>query len=173
MGRVARHFMTGLGALLLIVLSLNCYAMDYPDEIEMKTLAELYQGVVFNHDMHVMIAGDCATCHHHTLGTPPVDTYCARCHDGSQEVAAVSCQDCHTRERITAGTLREVERENPFHDDMPDLKGAYHLSCIGCHRELGAPVGCQDCHALAEDGEKFYHSGEYAPDSPAGQGSGH
>ena len=32
--------------------------------------------------------------------------------------------------------------------NKPGLMGAYHLQCMGCHKEMGMekPVSCTDCH---------------------------
>lgn len=162
MDKAGQKLMIGLGVLLLsLVLSVSSYAM--PDTVTMDALSELYDGVIFDHDMHVMMTEGCAVCHHHTTGAPVFDSYCAKCHDGSKTVATVSCRDCHSRERVTAGSMRLARLESPYHDDVPDLKAAYHLSCIGCHQEIGAPVGCIDCHNKTEAGHRYYHSGEFAP----------
>lgn len=162
MVKAGQKLMIGLGMLLLsLALSLNAQAM--PDTITLDVLAELYDGVIFDHDMHTMMTESCSVCHHHTAGPPVVDSYCAKCHDGSKEVTTVSCQDCHSNERVTAESMHLAWLESPFHDDVPDLKAAYHLSCIGCHQEIGAPVGCVDCHNKTEAGHRYYHSGEFAP----------
>ena len=174
MVRAGQTFASGLGMLLLsAILVVNCYAMDsYPEEINIDTLAELYEGVVFDHGLHVMMTEGCAACHHHTTGTPVLDPACAKCHANEEPLATVACQDCHSREPVTAGSVREAKPDYLYHDDKPDLKGAYHLSCVGCHQEMGAPVGCVDCHAKTEAGHKFYRSGQFAPTPPA-SGSGH
>ncbi len=162
MVKAGQTFITGLTALALsLVFCFTSYAM--PDVITMDQLADLYDGVVFDHETHTMMTEGCAVCHHHTLGGPVFNDYCAKCHDGSEEVATVACSDCHSKERITAGSMRLAELESPFHDDLPDLKGAYHLSCLGCHQEMGAPVGCTDCHSKTEAGNKYYNSGQFAP----------
>jgi len=168
-----KKFMAGLAGLLLCCLTMmNCYAMEsYPEEIEVDVLADLYEGVVFDHGLHVMMTEGCAVCHHHTTGTPVVDSYCAKCHADEEPMASVSCQDCHSSEPVTAGNVRGKDALL-FHDDKPDLKAAYHLSCLGCHQEMGAPVGCQDCHARTETGDAFFHSGQFAPAESAGS-SGH
>lgn len=174
MVNAGNKFMTGLGVLMLsCVLAINCYGMDiYPDEVEIDVLANLYEGVTFNHELHVMMTEGCAVCHHHTTGTPVINSYCAKCHTNEEPMQIVSCQDCHSKEPITAGSVREVKPDYLYHDDKPDLKAAYHLSCLGCHQEVGAPVGCQDCHARTETGDKLFRAGKFAPTLPAG-GSGH
>ena len=174
MVKAGKQLMISVAALLFCgLVAVGCYAMDfYPEEVEIDVLAELYEPVNFNHEMHVMMF-DCAACHHHTTGTGVMDEYCAKCHDGEQEVDSVSCQDCHAADSASAASLHEAPLEFSFHDDVPNLKAAYHLSCLGCHQEMGAPTGCQDCHARTEAGDQFYHSGEYAPEPSAEHGSGH
>lgn len=160
-----KKLMTGLAGLLFCCLvAVSCYATDFfPETIEMNVLTDLYGGVVFDHDLHVMITEGCAVCHHHTTGTPVVDSYCAKCHADEGPVETVSCRGCHTLEPVTAQSMREQRDVYRYHDDKPDLKAAYHLSCLGCHMEFGAPAGCQDCHARTEAGDAFFRSGQFAP----------
>ena len=145
-----------------------------PGSMELDALAKLYEPVSFDHDMHVaLVEDDCARCHHHTLAMGNVNGTCARCHADSGMAEAIACRDCHAANRFGAEYLRELESDkNRFHLDKPGLKAAYHLNCLGCHREWGAPTGCQDCHALTEEGEAFYRTGEQAPAS-SGHESGH
>lgn len=141
-----------------------CQAMERPDTIVIDTLAQLFEPVSFDHDMHVEIANSCATCHHHTTGTPVEDTNCARCHANSGPTAEVACQDCHAAKRFEADYLNKLDEDNTiYHVDKVGLKGAYHIRCMNCHEEMGAPNGCQDCHTRTGAGDKFYHEGDYAP----------
>jgi hypothetical protein len=91
---------------------------DAPQTFTMKSLENIYQPVIFSHGLHAEMGGDCAACHHHSpAGQTPV------------------CGECHG------------EAFNPENLNMPGLKGAYHLQCLGCHREMGAgPTGCTECH---------------------------
>ncbi len=91
---------------------------ESPETLTLSSLERMYQPVVFSHAMHAEMSEDCATCHHHS--------------DAGQTPA---CRECH-------GAPFDPENLN-----MPGLKGAYHLQCMTCHRELGAPVGCTECHA--------------------------
>lgn len=158
------------GVLLLVgslLLALPAYAMEAPESVEINILADLYQGVEFDHQMHVGIAEDCSVCHHHTTGTGTVDPYCARCHSGSAEQASVACQDCHLANPFSAEAIQAKGEKNPFHVDVYGLKGAYHRNCMGCHQEMGGPTGCQDCHARTVAGDAFFHSGKFAPPASA------
>lgn len=168
-----KQLVTGLGTLLLSsILAVSCYAMDSPDEVEIDVLANLFEGVVFDHAMHVAATEGCADCHHHTTGTTVLNEYCAKCHEGKEEMDAVSCQDCHSDDPVSPENLHNPTVDYFYHDDKPNLKAAYHLNCLGCHREVDGPTGCEDCHAKTEAGDKFYRSGEFAPEEPA-HGAGH
>jgi hypothetical protein len=93
-------------------------SQEGPESLTLSSLENRYQPVVFSHGMHVEIAEDCAACHHNSpAGQTP------------------SCGDCHG------------EPFNPENLNMPGLKGAYHLQCMDCHKEIGGPVGCTECHA--------------------------
>jgi hypothetical protein len=90
-----------------------------PEVSILNALENRYEPVTFSHDMHALMADDCATCHHHS--------------DPGQTLA---CGECH-------GAPFDPKNLN-----MPGLKGAYHLQCMGCHREMDSgPVGCTECHA--------------------------
>ncbi len=174
MVNVVKQLLTGMGVMLLFsVLSVSCYAMDYPEEVEIDSLANLYEAVVFDHAMHVDATENCSECHHHTTGTGVTDEYCAKCHKGDVEMDSVSCQDCHSADPVSPENLHTPSSDYAYHDDKPKLKAAYHLNCLGCHNEVDGPTGCEDCHAKTEAGEKFYHSGEFAPKEDAHHGAEH
>ncbi|PLY04704.1 MAG: class III cytochrome C [Desulfuromonas sp.] len=175
MVRAGRQLITGLGVLLLsAVLAVGCFAMDdFPDEVEIDSLANLYDGVVFDHAMHVDMTENCADCHHHTTGTGVVDEYCAKCHDGAEDGDTVACQDCHSANPVSPENFHSTPEAYSYHDDKPNLKAAYHLNCVGCHQDVGGPTGCEDCHAKTDAGEKYYHSGEYAPKQDPHQAAHH
>jgi len=94
-------------------------ASDSPQDMVIDLLAKKYMPVQFSHGYHADMLGDCSTCHHHSpAGETP------------------ACGECHQA------------KPGPKKDDMPFLKAAYHLNCMGCHKEMGAgPTGCTDCHA--------------------------
>ena len=90
-----------------------------PQTLTLSQLEQIYEPVSFAHEMHTLLAEDCAVCHHHSAaGQTP------------------SCSTCHGA---------------PFDPDnlnMPGLKGAYHLQCMDCHKEMETgPTGCTECHA--------------------------
>lgn len=136
---------------------------DAPDTVTISLLAELYDPVEFNHAGHVEMA-DCSDCHHHTAGTVTERWNCKKCHDNPMEGETVSCSDCHPRDRFGTQYLASLDDPELYHKEKPGLKGAFHLSCVGCHREQGGPTGCDQCHSMNENGERRFNAGPYAPD---------
>ncbi|AMV72902.1 putative periplasmic pentaheme cytochrome c [Desulfuromonas sp. DDH964] len=149
-------------------------AGEGPDSVTIDAMSALYGEVVFDHAMHESVAEDCATCHHHTTGSAPQAPQCGGCHAAGQPAATVSCQGCHLARPFSAEALRRKgENINLYHADKVGLQAAYHLSCMGCHEEMGGPRGCEDCHARTDAGDAFYHAGNYAPPMAPAGGSGH
>ena len=137
-----------------------------PREVTIERLASLFDAVTFDHAAHVEIAGDCASCHHHTTGDGAGGGRCDRCHANSPKSANVACSSCHEADPFSAVQLeRKADDRFLYHIDKPGLKAAYHWNCLGCHEDSGGPTGCDDCHARNVAGDEFYHSGVYA--SPA------
>lgn len=161
-----KHFPGGLIAAAVLALSatVGWAAANPPETVQLNALAQLYDEVEFDHALHTSMVEDCATCHHHTTGSAPLNQECTHCHAGGKASAKVACSDCHAKETFSAQYLREKDLDVArYHRDKLGLKGAYHQACMGCHREMGGPLGCQDCHALNETGEAFYHTGNFAP----------
>lgn len=150
--------------LLFTALTLSCVlfinhaaaleAEDAPESVEISDLSDLYEPVSFDHAMHLDVA-DCAACHHHTTGQPPAEEGCLRCHANSEESDSISCSECHTAKRFYPEDLKERDAD-VYHIDKPGLKGAYHLNCVGCHRENDGPIGCEDCHAMTAKGKQRF-----------------
>jgi hypothetical protein len=89
-----------------------------PEVFVLNALEKIYEPVTFSHGMHTLVADDCVTCHHHS---------------DSGETPA--CKECH-------GAPFDPKNLN-----MPGLKGAYHLQCMGCHQQTDSgPTGCTECH---------------------------
>jgi hypothetical protein len=154
----------GMVALAGLVLVGNAAAQD--PVMTLNSMQQYYEGVVFDHDAHVDYAEGCASCHHHTTGEASLDQNCLNCHNGGLRGTntAVSCRDCHSAAPYTAAQLRSKDEAiHQYHNDTPGLKAAYHRSCMGCHAEQGAPMGCQDCHARSQAGDSLYRSGAYLP----------
>ena len=155
----------GLAAILAMTTPLLLSMPVSSEVMELSSLSNLYEGVSFDHDMHIeAVEENCSACHHHTAGTPPDNPNCIPCHQNSGEAESPLCSDCHVAEPFSAANL-EKSYSNPHlhHRVKPGLKAVYHLNCLGCHQETGGPVGCQDCHTMTDKGEKFYNTGHYAP----------
>ena len=157
------HMRGVLLVLISFLLAVNSYATDAPETIEINALAKYYEPVEFNHQLHVDVAEDCSVCHHHATGTGTLDPYCAKCHGGFEELETVSCADCHSADPFSAESIHRQSQEDIFHVDMNGLKGAYHQNCLGCHKEMDGPTGCQDCHSRTEAGDQLYRTGKFAP----------
>lgn len=161
--------------LLAAGLTLRIACAQGPDTVVLDTMAQYYAPVEFAHAMHVELLGEdsCATCHHHTVGTPLVDENCKRCHATSREPGSAACRECHPVKRFSAEYLAEVESNiHLYHLDKPGLKGAFHQRCLGCHLEMKAPADCQVCHSRTDEGDKLFQAGKYAP-APAQASAGH
>ena len=87
-------------------------------------LVETYGPASFDHSLHQrLVDGDCTRCHHSSTG----------------KYNYPSCSECHT----TTFDPQNLER--------PTLAQAYHLLCIGCHRDSRVgPTDCTGCHTKAE-----------------------
>ena len=123
-------------------------AAESTEIIELDSLGNIYEPVLFGHAMHMDIAS-CASCHHHTTGTdmPKEDTKCFACHKQNCTSCSVACSDCHAASSVR---IEESLMTNLFHRNPTGLKRAYHLKCLGCHNEMEAASGCNDCHAKKE-----------------------
>jgi len=157
--RVSLAALIAMAAPLVLPLSTN------GEVYELSSLANLYEGVSFDHDMHIeAVQENCSLCHHHTAGTAPDDPTCIPCHKNSPEADSPACSSCHLIEPFSSANLALSEKDPQIHHKMkPGLKAAFHQNCMGCHQETGGPVGCQDCHVMTEKGEKYYNTGQYAP----------
>ena len=133
-----------LGVLFFIPLH-NTSAEDAPAIIELDVLGNIYEPVVFDHDMHMYMTS-CATCHHHIIGLAAEDEKCLRCHKESSTADDLTCAGCHAVYPGNAEKVRASKEKEMFHIDPPGLKRAYHLKCLGCHKEMDLPSGCEDCH---------------------------
>jgi len=120
--------------------------LEPPDgDVELATLSNCFQPVSFYHAMHAEVA-DCAVCHHHTTGIPNKDEKCSGCHKDGIPPAEVACSGCHPK-RETTFAPAAGDPGGRHHVRRTGLKRAYHVKCMGCHQQMGAPTGCKDCHA--------------------------
>lgn len=138
--------------------------VEPPASVLIDTLSYLYTGVDFDHEQHVDIVGGCSACHHHRFGENIQEERCAKCHSDKPGEFPATCSACHVPEPFSVGQINKMEADpQRYHIDMMGLKAAYHLKCFNCHVETGAPSGCLDCHERTDAGDRFYHSGQYAP----------
>jgi hypothetical protein len=145
--------------LMISAVGIRVTAADYPDQIMLDNMADLFEGVAFDHELHADLGEDCAVCHHHTTGTGTTDERCVRCHADSPETANVACQDCHVAAPFSAQQINQDALDlYQYHVDKPGLKAAYHWNCMGCHEAMDGPTGCQDCHVRTAAGDAFYHA---------------
>ena len=144
-----------------------------PASVLIDSLSHLYNGVDFDHELHLGVTDDCSACHHHRFGKGVKEERCAKCHSDSQGTFSAKCSACHVKEPFTVQHITKMEADpHRYHIDITGLKGAYHLRCLNCHVETDAPTECVDCHERTDAGDRFYLSGEYAP-SDDGTGGHH
>jgi len=108
-----------------------------------EKIGETYAKIQFN---HLAITRDlAAVCNESSLASYfhiSNMTLCAACHHYSPlepEKPVPGCSTCHDSK--TADT-----------SGRPDLLGAYHQQCLGCHQQMGGteekmPLTCDGCHA--------------------------
>ena len=108
------------------------------------SISDQYVPVKFDHAKHVMIAGNCAQCHHQHQDVKKM--HCMECHSiapstfkNSVKSNFMACANCHGAPDASTPTI-------------PGLKVAYHQQCFQCHRGMGDlgknPKGCTEvCHA--------------------------
>lgn len=95
-------------------------AKQAPPVITYGSGKEGYGRVEFSHGAHAEMAemgGGCYRCHHYD-------------HGGMIQ----KCGSCHSAARARSDL------------SAPDLKGALHQLCIGCHKEWGHSTNCAVCH---------------------------
>lgn len=143
---------TGIGMLFLVA-GINAdetACADAPDVITMKNEKAFEQhrmGIVeFDHKTHADDEPDgyglgCGQCHHDENGEPLTDLK-----DGD---AVQSCYDCHDKNerprRDPSMSPEEWEKE-----ELNYYYGAIHANCIDCHKEMGGPKTCTECHPRPE-----------------------
>ena len=155
MGITVKTFFTSLilGGF-LVSLTPQPSAMEGPDVVELDALSNIYTAVTFDHTMHADMTS-CTSCHHHTTGMQTEDVRCLRCHEASGQADEVACTGCHAGNHENAGKMKDSQAVNLFHADPTGLKRAYHLQCLGCHKEMEAASGCEDCHSKKESSLKI------------------
>jgi hypothetical protein len=169
---VKQTLTTLMMTLACVALGNLAHAADMPDQVSLDSMVKLFDGVEFDHAMHIDLGEDCSVCHHHTTGTGTTDERCVSCHAESEAAATVSCRSCHVENPFSADHINLVSSNvYLFHIDKPGLKAAYHWNCVSCHEQMDGPTGCQDCHSRTPEGDAFYH--EDATGSSVAETSGH
>lgn len=111
---------------------------DIPEKVVIKNLSNQYGAVDFPHRKIVNALVN--NIKDNTLAQyfhGPEGTICQGCHHNSPvSKKPPLCGNCHGK---------PFDAENPL---KPGIMGAYHLQCMGCHKEMGMekPAGCTDCH---------------------------
>jgi len=121
----------------------NLIAPDVQETWQIEKLGETYKKVTFNHlEITRTLAAVC--------NASPLANYfhtddmalCAGCHHYSPlepRKPVPGCRTCHDAKAVNVS-------------GRPDLMGAYHQQCLGCHRQTGGteekmPQTCDGCHA--------------------------
>ena len=119
-----------------------------PDNFILNKDSKMFKPVEFPHKLHNEIIDDCNVCHHNSIeGQYPS---CKTCHGKpfdpkNSELLGKKLQRTGL---LKPGLMKYFEPDNL---ERPGLKGAYHLECMGCHREYDSgPVGCFECHEKKE-----------------------
>lgn len=130
---------------------------EIPEAVLLDSLSNIYEGVRFDHGLHVSYAS-CVECHHHVAGLPSVDPACNSCHRSGTSGSLLNCKSCHLIDRFSQQALSQKKDQTGYHIDIAGLLGAYHLNCLGCHLSLTAgPTGCLDCHSRKDSGSSPPH----------------
>jgi len=119
----------GFSTLAYSCISSSVVATTNPSTLELPlksspVLVELYGPASFDHALHQrVLEGGCTSCHHYS----------------DNRYNFPSCSECHGAPF------------DPEDLEKPGLARAYHLLCIGCHREdQVGPTDCTGCHTKAE-----------------------
>lgn len=110
---------------------------DGPENIVMSEGTGYYGRVEFSHRIHAEMAETgrgCRECHHEATADQPMRR----------------CGECHARQRA---------REDL---ETPDLRGAIHRQCMGCHAQWKDDVRCDSCHLDAGVAPRPARDGEAA-----------
>ncbi len=138
--------LSGIGMLFLVAGINAAEEGSVPDVITMKNEKAFPQhrmGIVdFDHKTHAEDYGiGCGDCHHDENGEPLTDLKTGD--------AVQSCYECHDKD----GRPRRDSSMSPEEWEKEQLKyyyGAIHENCMGCHKEMGGPKTCTECHPRPE-----------------------
>ncbi|MFP4225242.1 MAG: cytochrome c3 family protein [Desulfobacterales bacterium] len=138
--------LSGIGMLFLVAGINAAEEGAVPDVITMKNEKAFEQhrmGIVdFDHKTHAEDYGiGCGDCHHDENGEPLTDLKAGD--------AVQSCYECHDKDgrprRDPSMSSEEWEKEQ-----LKYYYGAIHENCMGCHKEMGGPKTCTECHPRPE-----------------------
>ncbi len=113
---------------------------DIPEKLVLKQMMDKYGPVEFPHRKIVRAlakkvnANKLAT-HFHSGDA----TLCQGCHHNAPVSATPpKCGHCHQEKQLAS--TQDTSR--------PNLKGVYHIQCMGCHQKMALEkaTGCTDCH---------------------------
>mmetsp|Transcript_22182 Transcript_22182/g.10602 ORF Transcript_22182/g.10602 Transcript_22182/m.10602 type:complete len:548 (-) Transcript_22182:4978-6621(-) len=119
-------------------------AKEIPEKVIIKQLVDKYDSVEFPHRKVVLtlidyISKSGLAKYFHTDSA----TVCQGCHhNGPISKNPPLCGSCHA-------SSKPFENNNLF---RPGIVGAYHIQCMGCHKEMDIdkPAGCTECHKEKE-----------------------
>ena len=97
----------------------------------------------------------CATCHHFAAGESGIDKHCLLCHAQNKKLEEASCSSCHAGNEVNAVSISNSSATGrEYHLEKTGLKRAYHLKCLGCHKEMDVVGGCEGCHPKNTSADK-------------------
>lgn len=122
--------------------ALVAFAGDIPENITIDQCADKKSAVEFPHAAHFELAA-CTDCHHTSEGLTA---------ENAAEMEVATCGSCH---------IDPEEADTPACSEMSSKKNPYHISCMGCHKdmkkaakaegkEFDAPTSCKACHPKAD-----------------------
>lgn len=115
---------------------------EIPEKVVIGTFSNQYEAVDFPHRRIVLaLVGNIRDSKLGRYFHQQTGTVCQGCHHNAPVSKKPSnCWNCHGK---------SFDAKNPL---MPGIIAAYHLQCMGCHKEMGIekPAGCVDCHKSRE-----------------------
>lgn len=140
--------LASMACVVALFLAAGLYAgTSCPDVIEMEN-QEAFDGhrmpvVAFDHGTHYKADGygiGCGECHHDENGEP-----LSELKEGDE---AQGCFECH--DGTGPGTPKDFMGPPPDAEALNSYYTAIHVNCVGCHKQQGGPVACNQCHVKPE-----------------------
>jgi hypothetical protein len=110
-----------------------------PEKVKISTLQNKYEPVDFPHRKVVTTMINSASENGLAKYFHKDSTVCQGCHHNSPASDNPSlCESCHRKEKSFKNKVSL----------RPELMGAYHIQCMGCHKRMNIdkPTGCTECH---------------------------